>query len=330
MTAYDAGLANVFPVLETKQVGDLSAFAESHFLQTGNLCVMRVGENTGEIPAVKTIHSRPLSAFVGSQKGIEFEENGPELVSMNSEIDYIPLETREFIPYGIDHSVDSSPVEQKAKKGPKSHKDTDIIRGPNVPKALLKYYIQRHKLFSKYDQGILLNYHSWFSVTCEAIAQHMANRFKHNLVIDAFCGSGGNTIQFALAGCKVIAIDLCSETLKLCMNNARIYNVEHMITFVHGDFLELNLDEYLDSNDVGVFASPPWGGVKYLQTENLGLGALPVSGFDIITKIREYSCAIMLYLPRNINIQDCIDTGCKEIETVFLDTRNKGLAVYYR
>ena len=330
MTAYDAGLANVFTVLETKQVGDLSAFAESHFLKTGKLYDMRVGENFGEIQAVKSIHSRPSSAIVGSQKGIQWQENGPELVTVNSEIDYIPLETLECITSGIDHSVDIGPVTQKPKKRSKSYRNTEIIRGPNVPKALLKYYNQRYKLFSKFDQGILLNYHSWFSVTCEAIAQHMASRFKHRLIIDAFCGSGGNTIQFALAGCKVIAIDLCSETLKLCMNNARIYNVEQLITFVHGDFLKLNLDEYLDSDDIGVFASPPWGGIKYLQTENLGLGALPVSGFDIITQSREYSSAIMLYLPKNINVQDCIDTGCKEIETVFLDTRNKGLAVYYK
>lgn len=44
----------------------------------------------------------------------------------------------------------------------------------------------------------------WFSVTPERIAEHIALRvqasFQCELIIDAFCGVGGNTIQFALTG----------------------------------------------------------------------------------------------------------------------------------
>lgn len=45
----------------------------------------------------------------------------------------------------------------------------------------------------------------WFSVTPERIAEHIALRVEHSffdsqLVIDAFCGVGGNAIQFALTG----------------------------------------------------------------------------------------------------------------------------------
>lgn len=44
----------------------------------------------------------------------------------------------------------------------------------------------------------------WFSVTPEKIAEHIAGRvsqsFKCDIVVDAFCGVGGNTIQFALTG----------------------------------------------------------------------------------------------------------------------------------
>lgn len=42
----------------------------------------------------------------------------------------------------------------------------------------------------------------WFSVTPEKIAEHIALRVKDSfsteLIIDAFCGVGGNAIQFAL------------------------------------------------------------------------------------------------------------------------------------
>ena len=37
----------------------------------------------------------------------------------------------------------------------------------------------------------------WFSVTPEKIAEHIAERCRCDTIIDAFCGVGGNTIQFA-------------------------------------------------------------------------------------------------------------------------------------
>ena len=37
----------------------------------------------------------------------------------------------------------------------------------------------------------------WYSVTPESIAIHIANRCAGRVVLDAFCGVGGNTIQLA-------------------------------------------------------------------------------------------------------------------------------------
>lgn len=53
----------------------------------------------------------------------------------------------------------------------------------------------------------------WFSVTPERIAEHIALRVDQSfcpaqLVIDAFCGVGGNAIQFALTGKRG---ELCEE-----------------------------------------------------------------------------------------------------------------------
>ena len=39
---------------------------------------------------------------------------------------------------------------------------------------------------------------SWYSVTPEKIAEHIAERCQCDTIVDAFCGVGGNTIQFAL------------------------------------------------------------------------------------------------------------------------------------
>ena len=62
---------------------------------------------------------------------------------------------------------------------------------------MLQYWAQRYRLFSKFDSGISLDPESWYSVTPERIAQHIAHRCRCDLVVDGFCGVGGNAIQFA-------------------------------------------------------------------------------------------------------------------------------------
>lgn len=54
---------------------------------------------------------------------------------------------------------------------------------------------QNHKLLYKcylfeFTEG-------WFSVTPEKIAEHIADRCRSDIIVDAFCGVGGNAIQFA-------------------------------------------------------------------------------------------------------------------------------------
>ena len=63
---------------------------------------------------------------------------------------------------------------------------------------LEKYWRQRYRFFSKFDEGIQLDKESWFSVTPEAIASHIAERCQCDIIVDAFCGVGGNTIQVSL------------------------------------------------------------------------------------------------------------------------------------
>ena len=60
---------------------------------------------------------------------------------------------------------------------------------------LRKYWFQRYRLFSKFDSGIWMDRESWFSVTPEKIAKHLAERCRCELILDGFCGVGGNAIQ---------------------------------------------------------------------------------------------------------------------------------------
>lgn len=38
---------------------------------------------------------------------------------------------------------------------------------------------------------------SWYSVTPEKVSKHIAERCQCDVVVDACCGAGGNSIQFA-------------------------------------------------------------------------------------------------------------------------------------
>ena len=52
-------------------------------------------------------------------------------------------------------------------------------------------------IFSLFLVCDILFAEGWFSVTPEKIAEHIADRCRCDIVVDAFCGVGGNAIQFA-------------------------------------------------------------------------------------------------------------------------------------
>ena len=88
----------------------------------------------------------------------------------------------------------------------RSRQKSTLVRHPLQPMPkeleqfpeLEKYWKQRYRFFTKFDDGILLDNESWFSVTPEAIATHIAERCQCDIIIDAFCGVGGNTIQVSI------------------------------------------------------------------------------------------------------------------------------------
>lgn len=66
-----------------------------------------------------------------------------------------------------------------------------------IHRDVVKYWLRRYSLFSRFDDGIKLDEEGLFSVTPEEIAKHQAAHCGSGTVIDAFTGVGGNAIQFA-------------------------------------------------------------------------------------------------------------------------------------
>lgn len=200
---------------------------------------------------------------------------------------------------------------------------------------LAKYWAQRHRLFSRFDEGIRLDREGWFSVTPERIAEHIALRVQQcfpeaQLIVDAFCGVGGNAIQFALSGSRVLAVDIDPVRLDLARHNAAVYGVDHRIDFIQGDFLDLAPGLHGDV----VFLSPPWGGPDYLSADVFDIRTMmEPDGFLIFEKARLISDDIVYFLPRNADMDQIASLagpgGRVEVEQNFLNNKLKTITAYF-
>jgi WW domain len=60
-----------------------------------------------------------------------------------------------------------------------------------------RYWIARYSLASRWATGACFDERSLYSVTPEVLAAHHAQVLRGATVLDAFCGCGGNAVQFA-------------------------------------------------------------------------------------------------------------------------------------
>uniref|UniRef100_A0A8C6HIW0 Trimethylguanosine synthase n=1 Tax=Mus spicilegus TaxID=10103 RepID=A0A8C6HIW0_MUSSI len=223
---------------------------------------------------------------------------------------------------------------KKKKKKNKNKKINDLPPEIASVPELAKYWAQRYRLFSRFDDGIKLDKEGWFSVTPEKIAEHIAGRvsqsFRCDVIVDAFCGVGGNTIQFALTGKRVIAIDIDPVKIDLARNNAEVYGIADKIEFICGDFLLLAPCLKADV----VFLSPPWGGPDYATAETFDIRTMmSPDGFEIFRLSQKITNNIVYFLPRNADIDQVASLaglgGQVEIEQNFLNNKLKTITAYF-
>jgi len=204
-----------------------------------------------------------------------------------------------------------------------------------------KYFYGRYKLFSKFDDGIQLDEESWYSVTPEDIAKHIASRILRDsnitTIIDGMCGAGGNTIQFAAyprSDVRVLAVDIDPVKIMLAGNNARVYSVEDKIEFFQGDFLQLAKSLEVFRNADVVFFSPPWGGPSYLNEPVYKLSSIEPDIKETLSVIREHITEnIALLVPRTTDPDDLRELAGEdkfvEIENCYMSGRHLMTMAYF-
>lgn len=221
----------------------------------------------------------------------------------------------------------------------------------SVSRKMRKFYARRYQLFTRFDSGVLLDQESWFSVTPEAIARHVAHKCFDCLVrsrvvggesssssftvLDAFCGSGGNTIQFARLFDHVIATDIDFVKLQCAQHNSNLYGTAHRTSFYMQDFFSLHkMFEGRTKIDM-IFLSPPWGGVDYIHKRENDLSEFPLDTFRVFLYCKnKLNCSnLVLFLPRNSNVEQIAymagANACVEVEQNFLGHKLVAISAYY-
>ncbi|WWC65767.1 uncharacterized protein I303_108389 [Kwoniella dejecticola CBS 10117] len=311
-----------------------------------------------QIPSSGLLSTQPQSESGGEDE--EEEHAGPsgttaESSSIAKAVEVMPgngivksRRTEPIIPkYDLAHAASITPTGRTVNAGKKRKKGRRPVTNPlnpylghawdctsdglverytdyhNVPKDLIKYFAQRRLYFPLYDQlPVLLDHTGWFSITPQPIAQHIAQRCKCDLIIDAFCGVGGNTIEFAKTCERVIAIDNDLTRLKLARHNALHHGVADRIEFILGcytDFVRAfnKTNEGREENVDVVFLSPPWGGIDYLNTPSSTYplsSILPIHGAELFDLTTTLTPNIAYYLPRNTDLKE-LSTLARTLES---------------
>lgn len=225
--------------------------------------------------------------------------------------------------------IQSLVIQNQNKNKKKKQRQSTICP---IEKAIAgKFWYQRYQLFTRYDEGIKLDKESWYSVTPEKIAIHHADRCRTDgVIIDAFCGCGGNSIQFARTCGRVFAIDIDPQKIELARHNAKIYGVQDKITFIVGDFMEM---VPILKADV-IFLSPPWGGpIDYKHTPIFDLTTMtPLSGIDVFRAAQTITQNIGYYLPKNtdpLQLEELAGLSVFEIEQNKYNGKDKAVTAYF-
>lgn len=257
----------------------------------------------------------------------------------------------ESIQMETNYSICAEPVHHSAKPIDNVNDDFDfeILKAKieknykqiAISRKMRKYYRRRYQLFTRFDDGILLDNESWFSVTPEKVALHIAEKCFKDLgsnpnltVLDAFCGSGGNTIAFAHYFNNVISCDIDFNKIQCAQHNAtQVYKCGHKINFLIQDFF--SLDKILNCKIDLIFLSPPWGGVSYLEMKQVDISEFPLDGFQIyLYCLNKLNCEnIVYFLPRNSNLEQILymagPGGVVQVEQNFLGPKLVALTAYY-
>ena len=148
-------------------------------------------DDTGNLLKPSALEKVKKHILTEAQETASSEEFGSP--AEDSEKDKNPHSEEEFFTPEEDETENEKfyDVEASPKKSKSRSKYPKLEREPPVPVPeelaaiphMSKYWAQRYRLFSMYDDGVKLDHESWYSITPEKIAEHIADRCRYEIDI---------------------------------------------------------------------------------------------------------------------------------------------------
>lgn len=166
--------------------------------------------------------------------------------------------------------------------------------------SLQRYWDLLPQISSKY-QEMLFDKEILYSIEPVALGSKIANGLPQDVttILDPFCGGGGSSIGFALAGKKVMASDLNPNHVSISNHNAKVNGVNNIL-FEEKDALEVVGSTQADA----IYLAPPWGGVSYNRSGAFSLDNLGPSGMfgkPLISQSLDRFKHVLVSVPPNID-----------------------------
>ena len=197
-------------------------------------------------PPPKTYHDKPFNNCLVAIQRVPYSVKYVPCEELLAEQQTLPLPPPPPPPEGHDQSPTRGHAPTMEARSESAESVVDNTTPNPYDRSIDKYWAQRRRLFLKFDKGIQLDSEGWYSVTPEIIADHVAQRVgdlsaaaadaaanNHNgagwVVLDAFCGCGGNGIAFSKISADKIALTVCVDTdrtkLRMAAHNASLYKI---------------------------------------------------------------------------------------------------------
>ena len=138
------------------------------------------------------------------------------------------------------------------------------------------------------------------SLTPHAIAKRQATIVAGRPVLDAMAGAGGNTIAFAMAGSRVIGVELDAARATLARRNIMDAKVGALVSFIVGDASTeiVDLQGIIDPDTV-LFLDPPW----LNESGQLRLSWAELVGPSLRPHVARWRGMVMLKLPASFDVE---------------------------
>lgn len=223
-------------------------------------------------------------------------------------------------------------------KGSHSHAKGEGTGEKKTKEKTFRFNDNPINVFSLYEKGVKFNTENWEKVCPEKVARHIAQRSKlenYNLVLDAFSGIGGNTLQLAKEWPFVVSVDICEKQLNYLRHNAGVYAINDKIEYVLADFMKLNTQQI--KPDL-VFLNPP---AEVRSNEKFSLFSdIQPDLIEILKKTFEMTKNFILLLPKNVDFQEIIEAlyfsipsnmeqKTVEIELIYINNSIEYVVVHY-